>query len=33
MDPLLFILDCIEELLRELMPSGGKGSDGRAKGV
>ena len=33
MDPLLFILDCIDELLRELMLAEARGSDGRAKGV
>ena len=33
MDPLLFILDCIEELSKRAHASGGKGSDGRAKGV
>ena len=33
MDPLLFILDCIEEPLRELMLVEARGSDERAKGV
>ena len=33
MDHLLYILDCIEELLRELILAEVRGSDERAKGV
>ena len=33
MDLLLFILDCIEELLSEFMLTEARGADRRAKGV